>query len=603
MQCFDTALFCKLYARKKSNVGIFVACQPKDWDNHFDQHFFAIEDFSLLMAKKCSKIKDVIQAVKKQKDMIIMKTKSKLIIAGAALAGAASGAAAVYFGRKNCPQFKKKTDIAAGKSVNKIFEGLATVLPEMNWQNKIDYKSENFMAGHTKFIKEPAKNNRWQLGFSSKILTPDDYSTEDYYLGGYLHFPANKVTGVIDDEMVRTVCLNDSSGRGSAVFVVIDCACIGGGDVRKIRERLAGFAKENNIVSINVSATHCHSAVDTFGLWGDLPKIVKNNFKALRQKRFDDLISGKNKTFMEKLFTLTEQSVVEAYADMKPGKLYFCENEDLAFSRDTRPPYVRTKDITRIRFTPDDGSRETIAVIMAAHAIAVGYDNTEISADHIYYMDEILRDAGKNFIHFQGAELAVRTQRSGIVPENSKEEGWKEYGWALGRYLLNLPPEKDEEIEPVLNIKLAEIFIPASNYVLLTMAKMGIVSNIILKTGKKAADTLYVTEVGYAELGRRLRLALIPGEMAPEMLLGGTFTAEESYNNTEWEHLPMKDMLPAGTSLKIIGLCNDLVGYILPDNDFGSIFAKDHYEEMASAGIETGPAIVEAFKDLAESVL
>lgn len=532
-----------------------------------------------------------------------MKTKSKLIIAGAALAGAASGAAAVYFGRKNCPQFKKKTDIAAGKSVNKIFEGLATVLPEMNWQNKIDYKSENFMAGHTKFIKEPAKNNRWQLGFSSKILTPDDYSTEDYYLGGYLHFPANKVTGVIDDEMIRTVFLDDGSGRGSAVFVVIDTACIGGGDVRKIRERLADFAKENNIVSINVSAIHCHSAIDTYGLWGDLPKIIKNNFSAIRQKRFDDLISGKNKKFMEKLFTLTEQSVIEAYEDMKPGKLYFSENEDLVFSKDTRLPDVRTKDITRIRFTPDDGSKETIAVIIAAHAVAVGYDNTEISADHIYYMDEILRKADKNFIHFQGAELAIRTERNGIIPEDSTEKGFKEYGWALGRYLLNLDPNKDEEIEPILNIKLSEVFIPASNFILLAMAKMGIVSNIILKTGKKAADTLYVTEVGYAELGRRLRLALIPGEMAPEMLLGGTFTAEESYNNTEWEHLPMKDMLPAGTSLKIIGLCNDLVGYILPDNDFGSIFAKDHYEEMASAGIETGPAIVEAFKDLAESVL
>jgi hypothetical protein len=214
-----------------------------------------------------------------------------------------------------------------------------------------------------------------------------------------------------------------------------------------------------------------------------------------------------------------------------------------------------------------------------------------------------LRKADKNFIHFQGAELAIRTERDGIIPEDSTEKGFKEYGWALGRYLLNLDPNMDEEIEPILNVKLSEVFIPASNFILLAMAKMGIVSNIILKTGKKAADTCYVTEVGYAELGRRLRLALIPGEMAPEMLLGGAFNAEDSYNNTEWEHLPMKDMLPDGTSLKVIGLCNDLVGYILPDNDFGSIFAKNHYEEVASAGIETGPMLVEDFKSLIESVL
>jgi len=531
----------------------------------------------------------------------LMKAKTKFKIAGAGIAAVAAGAAAVRYGRKNCPGFKKKTDIAAGKAANKVFEGVATVLPEMNWQNKADFKSEHFMPGHTDFAKKPSAKSKWHLGYASKILTPDDYDTETYYLGGYLHFPANKVTGVIDDEMVRTICLDDGSGRGSVVFAVIDCACISGGDVRKIRARLAGFAKEHNIVSINISATHCHSAVDIYGLWGDLPKMVKNNFKAIRQKNFDNLISGQNKKFMKKLFALTEQSVAEAYEDMRPGKLYFSENEDLVFSRDTRMPDVRTKDITRIRFAPDDGGKETIAVIMAAHAVAVGYDNTEISADHIYYMDEVLRNAGKNFIHFQGAELAVRTQRDGIVPENSTEEGWKEYGWALGRYLLNLPAEKDEEIEPVLNIKLSEIFVPASNFVLLAMAKLGIVSNIILKTGKKTADTCYVTEVGYAELGRRLRFALIPGEMAPELLLGGAFTAEESYNKTEWTHLPMKDMLPTGTTLKIIGLCNDLVGYILPDNDFGSIFAKDHYEEVASAGIETGPAIVEAFQALVDS--
>jgi len=458
------------------------------------------------------------------------------------------------------------------------------------------------MPGHAEFISEASPAAKWRLGFASKILTPGDYDTETYYLGGYLHFPPNRVTGVIDDEMVRTICLDDSSGRGSVVFAVIDCACISGGDVRKIRERLAGFAKEHHIVSINISATHCHSAIDIYGLWGDLPKIIKNNFKAIRQKRYDDLISGQNPKFMEKLFTLTEQSVVEAFENMKPGKLYFCESEDLVFSRDVRMPDVRTKDITRIRFTPDDGSKETIAVIMAAHAVAVGYDNTEISADHIYYMDDVLRKAGKNFIHFQGAELAVRTQRDGIVPEGSTEEGWKEYGWALGRYLLNLPPEKDEEIEPVLNIKLSEIFISPSNFILLAMAKLGIVSNIILKNGKRAADTRYVTEIGYAELGKRLRFALIPGEMAPELLLGGAFSAEECFNKTEWNHLPMKDMLPEGTTLKVIGLCNDLVGYILPDNDFGSIFSKDHYEEVASAGIETGPAIVEGFKDLVDSV-
>lgn len=107
------------------------------------------------------------------------------------------------------------------------------------------------------------------------------------------------MSGVIDDQAVRVICLDDSSGRGSVVFAVIDCVGISGTDIRRIRERLADFAKENNIVSINISSIHCHSAIDTQGLWGDLPKMLKNNVKAIKDGRYDDIISGRDPEFME----------------------------------------------------------------------------------------------------------------------------------------------------------------------------------------------------------------------------------------------------------------------------------------------------------------
>ena len=47
--------------------------------------------------------------------------------------------------------------------------------------------------------------------------------------------------------------------------------------------------------------------------------------------------------------------------------------------------------------------------------------------------------------------------------------------------------------------------------------------------------------------------------------------------------------------LTVIGLCNDTIGYIVPDNDFGSVFAKDHYEEAVSTGRRAAPNIVGAF--------
>lgn len=52
--------------------------------------------------------------------------------------------------------------------------------------------------------------------------------------------------------------------------------------------------------------------------------------------------------------------------------------------------------------------------------------------------------------------------------------------------------------------------------------------------------------------------------------------------------------------LSVIGLCNDAIAYIVPDNDFGSVFAHLHYEEAVSAGKRTASNIAGAFFRLVE---
>ena len=59
-------------------------------------------------------------------------------------------------------------------------------------------------------------------------------------------------------------------------------------------------------------------------------------------------------------------------------------------------------------------------------------------------------------------------------------------------------------------------------------------------------------------------------------------------------------MLAQDKELTAVGLCNDSVGYILPDNDYGSIVAKNHYEESVSAGGKAGSTLVKAFSKLLE---
>ncbi len=86
---------------------------------------------------------------------------------------------------------------------------------------------------------------------------------------------------------------------------------------------------------------------------------------------------------------------------------------------------------------------------------------------------------------------------------------------------------------------------------------------------------------------------MVPGELMPEIAVGGAYEEWESYNGKPWPFPPLKEIL--GGDLAVIGLCNDFIGYIIPDNDFGSMFAPLHYEESVSAGGRTASNIVNGF--------
>ena len=101
---------------------------------------------------------------------------------------------------------------------NKTFygalKGIASVLPEPPMVHLVDYVSENFYKGHDEFIDKPKKGAKWRLGFACDSIIPDDISTGEYYMGGYLSIPANRVEGVLDGLMFRCIAVDDGNGRG-----------------------------------------------------------------------------------------------------------------------------------------------------------------------------------------------------------------------------------------------------------------------------------------------------------------------------------------------------------------------------------------------------
>lgn len=514
------------------------------------------------------------------------------------------------------------------------------------------YKSENFYPGSSSFLSAPADGAKWSLGYAQASLIPDDLLSKNYYLAGYLfqNFPGNTVETVLDDIKVRTIILDDNSGRGKASFSVIESIGICNADIRAIRGMLADYAAANNIVSINVFATHTHSSIDTQGLWN--PPILKTvNNLGVSLFGFGDMIPGPDEAFMKIVRERTAKSIIDACGSMETGTLHFAQKDASKYSYDKRDPSNYLGTLTRLRFIPDSkNAKETVIVNMSAHPYITGLktDNSsgkELSGDFTEYMDEIISDAGYNFMFFNGAICGIyadRGQSGDGVPITRRSQEATRYGRELGRFVLAMTLTKDQiladelladtaqvqadmaasdggyslwydgwepveetAVKPFLNIRTKEIMLTIDNPVIIAVGKLGLANNTILKDGRKNYST--VTEVGYLELGENVKTVLMPGELSPDLVNGkASATSEGSFSLQDFPYPSLNEL--AGAELMVFGLANDAVGYILPDTDYCMIFFDnmepfgDHYQETISFGKTLGSSLVTAFAEIIDEV-
>ena len=241
---------------------------------------------------------------------------------------------------------------------NGLAGGLATLVPGTDAVERYEdfdlAAYEGFMAGMDTVNTEVGENNVWSLGYSEKSILPADFGETSYAKGAYLPDIYGSEMykdddGNDEDLRVRTVILDDGSGRGSAVFAVIDAIGIANADVRLIREALADFAAENNIVSINVSCTHIHTGIDLQGIWTKPVTTLSNNIFRREEVRY-----GVDRTFLQSVIDNTVASVTDAYADMKTGKLWFSSADISEYVHDRTAPYALDSMLYKLEFLPDD---------------------------------------------------------------------------------------------------------------------------------------------------------------------------------------------------------------------------------------------------------
>ena len=483
-----------------------------------------------------------------------------------------------------------------------VVTGISYMIVEpRGWATVDTYESKNFYEGND-FIDEPVEGAKWTLGYANASILTGKELEEEHYVGGSLSITKKLADEKRDDQKVRTVAVSD--GRGITIFSSIDTFGLANNEVRIIREKFQAYADEKgyDITSINISALHQHSCVDTFGLNGDIVgALFTSSFKNLFGM---ELSSGKNKDFMENLYKVTVQSMIDAVEGMEEGNLYYGTVDITEYIRDKREPKAFDGNLNRIRFVPsEEGATETWLINIPIHCVGNGASGTMLTGDYPYYIEKYLNEnENANFIQILGAELAVSSQYPDplevdpAILNEYNDEGYARlaaYGTILAKCAASI--DNDVAIAPILNIRHKEFFVPVENSIFKLAARGGLLTNEVVKDG---LDYYAASELGYAEFGTSLAIAIIPGELAPEIAYGGAITAEDSWDGTDWNYTAFADATEK--KLLVFGITNDQVGYMMTDNDWRSYLTEN--EEIVSTGPEAGAVVADTYLTLFNEV-
>ena len=420
-----------------------------------------------------------------------------------------------------------------------------------------------------------------RAGAAKRVITPDLKKHAPVFLAGFGH---NRLaTGIHDDLYAR--CLAIAAGARPLVMCGVDSIGLFLDDVEKIRKA----APDADIV---VASLHDHQAPDTMGLWGP----------ALGQ-------SGINEDYNKLVVDETAAAIREALRGTRPAVITLARKhtpELDSFIHDNRPPVVHDAEVIALAARDRNGSPIATLVNWANHPETLGSKNTLVTADYSGYLYRRLEQLeGGVAVLINGAVGGMQS------PLGAKIEGAEDATFQkadiIGTRVAEIADEALKSAKParIDRIEYREklISIPIANEGFQLAMQAGIYK------GRKAADTggFTRTPVGFLRLsdGRKpvLEVALIPGELYPELSVGGV----ERYPGADFPDAPVEPAIKKSMTAPfrmLFGLANDEIGYIIPkaEWDFSPPWLqnapKRWYGEVNSVGPEAAPRIAAAFLEL-----
>ncbi len=503
-------------------------------------------------------------------------------------------------------------------TLNVVCEALVSAICKIyinpkDWQKLDNYDSDEvgFMAGRENYQTEAGENNKWSLGYSSRSIVPEDIADGKYYIGRDLTVRIAK--DVYDDNRIRVAVIDDNSGEGAIVLGAIDSLGVTSTDIRTIRKAIMEWCEKNDkdVASINITATHSHSALDTQGVATEFFKKLAGNFWANLVGSTSPLPGLEVETEFKQFFIgESVKAIEEAFRNMEDGELYFAEVDTSEYMHDKRDLIAR-EDLQKtavLHFVPEaEDSEGTYIADISCHPTSFSASHGYITGDYIYYLDKYIKEqTGDNTVMVAGALGQVSRDIE------YSEEGMDEYtalgaesdalGSAFGKLIIEA--DYGEALEPVLNATHKEIFIQPENSILVLACEIRLVNNKVYYDGLINKEFYMPSEIGYLEFGNEVGFALFPGELYPEVFLGNDITGNVTWDGTAWQYDDLSDEVE-GVKTYSVSLANDALGYAVTDNNFafmGHIIGEEIADEVLSIGKHIASFYVSNYLEMIEEM-
>ena len=390
------------------------------------------------------------------------------------------------------------------------------------------------------------------LGYAQSIITPS--LSRPVYLAGFSQ--NRRAQSVNDDLYVRALALRD--GENLLVLAALDLIGFFQSDAAAVIKQVKIIYPHAQVI---LASTHTHHGPDTIGLWGSAPwkrGVDPHYLKALRD------------TLCATLLSACSQAETAA-PDQKAAAIHVP-----GVAKNARDPHIIDDELTCLQFLGVDNEPLATLVNFPCHPEVLGRHNPVITSDYPAALRSRVEEVTRApCLFFPGSLGGMMTPD---VPAHSFEQA-EIMGNVLGDKALEaLTQAKTEPAGPIARRQ-------EQIRVLVTNPLFKLAFFLHLLPDVRDSQGFVTSEVNFLRIGSAW-FAAVPGELLPRLGLS-----------------LKKDLAAAGAKAAgILGLANDELGYILPEEDF--IFPNnpfrpgDHYEETMSISSQIGPQVVQAVRGL-----